>query len=374
MSVICEKNIAVPFVDFKARYAHYRNEILQVVDEVFSSGNYILGPAVEKLEGALSQYLHCPYILGVNDGTTALILALKVFNIGPDDEVIVPVNSFVASAGAVVAVGAKPVFCDVTDDLNIDVSQIERHITSKTKAIMPVHLTGCPAHMNAIIEIARQHHVFVIEDAAQSIGARYYEKYTGTIGDMGCFSLHPLKNLHAYGDAGMITTNNKEYYEKLKLLRNHGLINRDTCVFFGINARIDTVQAAIVLRGLTYLDVWNGRRREIAAQYQLALQDIVAIPKDITGAFPVYHNFVILTDQRDSLARFLKDNGIDTRIHYPIPLHMQPAAKKLGYRYGDFPVAEKLAKKMLSLPIYPELTDKNIKYIIDMVKKFFIKS
>lgn len=365
------KKLTVPFVDFKRRYALYRDEILQAVDAVFASGNYILGPEVEKLENALSQYLDCPYVLGVNDGTTALMLSLKVLDIGLGDEVIVPVNSFVASAGAVAAVGATPVFCDVSEDLNIDVNKIEKHITKKTKAIMPVHLTGRSAKMNDILRIAKKHHLYVIEDAAQSIGAKYHEKYTGTIGDIGCFSLHPLKNLYAYGDAGIITTCNKVLYEELKLLRNHGLINRDTCARWGMNARIDTVQAAIVLQGLKHLNAWNMRRRQIASYYQNALKHYVIVPMDVTGEFSVYHNFVILADARDALALFLKEHGIDTRVHYPLPLHCQPAAKTLGCQMGDFPVSERLATQMLSLPVYPEISDAEIDCIIAMISEFF---
>ena len=363
--------IQVPFVDFKRRYALYRDEILAGVDEVFSSGNYILGLYVEKLEKLLSDYLNCPYVLGVADGTTALILSLKILNIGIDDEVIVPVNSFVASAGAVAAVGATPVFCDVGEDFNIDVNKIKKYVTPKTKAIMPVHLTGRSADMQSIMSIAKENNLFVIEDAAQSIGAKYHHQFTGTIGDIGCFSLHPLKNLHAYGDAGIITTRNKTCYEQLKLLRNHGLADRDTCTQWGLNARIDSVQAKIVSIGLQYLTQWNEKRRDTAAHYQNNLKKFVKVPVESKNIFSVYHNFVILTEQRDALASFLQTQGVDTRVHYPIPLHLQPAAKKLNYKVGDFPVAEQLAKEMLSLPIYPELKDEEIRYIIRKIKDFF---
>jgi len=361
----------VPFVDFKRRYALYRNEILPAVDEVFSSGNYILGPYVDELENSLSKYLDCPYVLGINDGTMALILALKVLNVGAGDEVIIPVNSFVASAGAVVAVGAKPVFCDVCEDLNIDLNQITKHITKKTKAIMPVHLTGRPANMDVVMQIAKENNLLVIEDAAQSIGATYDNQFTGTIGDIGCFSLHPLKNLYAYGDAGIIATRNKEYYEKLKLLRNHGLADRDTCVTWGLNARIDSLQAKIVSVGLTHLDRWNAQRRKNAARYQESLKKYVRVPMDTENIFSVYHNFVILTERRNELANFLRENGIDTRVHYPIPLHLQTPAKDLQYSEDDFPIAERLANQMLSLPVYPELKDEEVDYVILKMLDFF---
>ncbi|OGT39868.1 MAG: hypothetical protein A3E81_01735 [Gammaproteobacteria bacterium RIFCSPHIGHO2_12_FULL_36_30] len=372
MSVITENKLTIPFVNFQKRYVLQRDEILKGVDEVFSSGSYILGEYVEKLEKGLSDYLNCPYVLTLANGTDAIILALKVLNIGAGDEVIIPVNSFIASAGAVAAVGATPVFCDVCNDLNIDVSNIEKLITKKTKAILPVHLTGRPAEMNAITKIARAYNLFVIEDAAQSIGASYDGKFTGTIGDFGCFSLHPLKNLHAYGDAGIITTNNKDYYEQLKLLRNHGLKDRDTCAMWGLNSRMDSVQAKIVSLGLNHLDEWNAVRRRNAFRYQDALRDVVMVPSDPDNLFSVYHNFVILTEKRDTLAYYLKENGIDTRVHYPIPLHLQPAAKNLNYKMGDFPVAEKLMEQMLSLPVCPELRDKEVTYVVSMIKEFFV--
>lgn len=365
------EKVTVPFVDFKHRYALYRNEILSAVDEVFSSGIYILGEAVEQLEKQLSQYLNTPYVLGVANGADALTLAMKVLNIGAGDEVIVPVNSFIASAGAVVASGARPVFCDVTDDLNIDLNQITKHITNKTKAIMPVHLTGRPADMHAIRQIAKDHNLFVIEDAAQSIGAKYHEKMTGTIGDIGCFSLHPLKNLHAYGDAGIMVTKNQAHYEQLKLLRNHGLVDRDHCAAWGYNSRIDAVQAKLVSLGLKYLNEWNNKRRETATRYRQALHQITQVPNDHDSIYSVYHNFVILTDKRDALANYLKSHGIDTRVHYPVPLHLQKASEPWGYKLGDFPVAERLAEKMLSLPVYPELSADHVSHIIMKIMEFY---
>jgi len=371
MTTDIENKLTVPFVNFQKRYALQRDEILKAVDDVFSSGTYILGNHVDELEKALSIYLNCPYVLTLANGTDAIILALKILNIGVGDEVIIPVNSFVASAGAVAAVGATPIFCDVCDDLNIDVNQIAKHITAKTKAILPVHLTGRSADMKAIMRIANENNLFVIEDAAQSIGATFDGKQTGTIGDFGCFSLHPLKNLHAYGDAGIITTNNNEHYEQLKLLRNHGLKDRDTCETWGLNSRLDSVQAKIVLLGLTHLNKWNACRRKNALRYQNSLKNYVKVSADFDNVFSVYHNYVILTDRRDALADYLKENGIDTRVHYPIPLHLQPAAKNLGYKIGDFPVAERLMMQMLSLPIYPELTDNHVDYVIAKIKEFF---
>jgi dTDP-4-amino-4,6-dideoxygalactose transaminase len=363
--------IKVPFVDFKRRYSLHRKEILEAVDTVFSSGSYILGGFVEAFEQAIAEYLDCPYVLGVANGTDAIILGLKAFDIGVGDEVIIPVNSFIASAGAVAAVGATPVFCDVNDDLNINTDQISSLITSKTKAIMPVHLTGRPADMQAIMVLAKQHNLIVIEDAAQSIGASFQGQKTGTIGDMGTFSLHPLKNLFAYGDAGIITTRNKELYNKLKLMRNHGLADRDTCVSWGLNSRLDSVQAKLALIGLKYLDEWTARRRKTAKLYQDSLSTLLKVPFDNEHSFSVYHNFVALTEQRDALMRSLKGKEIETKIHYPIPMHLQPAAASLGYKKGDFPVAEKLTNEMVSLPICSELNDEQIRYVIRQIEIFF---
>lgn len=361
----------VPFIDLSRQYASHRNEILQVVDQILSSGSYILGDVVEAFEKQIAAYLGCEFALGVANGTDAIILVLKSLHIGPGDEVIVPVNSFLATAGAVAAVGATPVLCDVQEDLNIDVTKIEELITNKTKAIIPVHLTGRPAEMDKIMELAKHHSLYVIEDAAQSIGAQYKGKMSGTIGHAGCFSLHPLKNLHVYGDGGVITTNDEQLYLDMKLLRNHGLVNRDTCLRWGLNSRLDSLQAGIASIGLNYIDKWNARRRQIAAAYQKALDSFVTVPVDKHYEYPVYHNFVILTDKREHLLQFLLTKNVETKIHYPIQIHMQPAAKALGYKPGDFPIAEKLATQMLSLPVYSELKDSELSYVIRSFLDFF---
>lgn len=369
--VVNEQKIQVPFVDFKRRFSLLSDEITKETNAVFASGSYILGDYVEEFERIVAAYLGCQYVIAVANGTDAIILALKVLNIGINDEVIVPVNSFVASAGAVVAVGATPVFCDVTEDLNIDVAQLEKCITKKTKAILPVHLTGRSANMDAVLQIANRYSLAVIEDAAQSIGATFKGKMTGTMGNMGCFSLHPLKNLHVYGDGGLITTNDEAVHKKLKLLRNHGLIDRDTCVSWGLNSRLDSVQAKIGSIGMRHLDQWTARRRQIAKLYRKSLHNLVKVPEETEEYYSVYHNFVTLTDRRNELMSFLKEQNIETKIHYPVPLHLQPAAVGLGYQRGDFPVAERLAQHMLSLPVYPELLDEEINRVIHAIQSFF---
>jgi dTDP-4-amino-4,6-dideoxygalactose transaminase len=361
----------IPFVDLSRQYLAHREEILKAVDGVLSSGTYILGEAVEQFEKKVADYLGCSYVLGVANGTDAIILVLKSYQIGPGDEVIVPVNSFLATAAAVTAVGATPVLCDVREDLNIDPEKLEALITKKTKALIPVHLTGRPAEMDKIMDLAKRFSLVVIEDAAQSIGARYKTKMSGTIGHAGCFSLHPLKNLHVYGDGGIITTNDEDLYKSLKLMRNHGLVNRDTCLKWGLNSRLDSVQAAIATVNLTYLDQWNNRRRELASFYRERLGSCVSVPVDALHEHAVYHNFVIQTEARDELQQFLADRMIETKVHYPIQIHLQPAAQGLNYKAGDFPGAESLAERMLSLPVYSELTNDEVALVSESILDFF---
>ncbi|MCH9689378.1 MAG: DegT/DnrJ/EryC1/StrS family aminotransferase [Gammaproteobacteria bacterium] len=362
-------SLHVPFVDLSRRYRSLKSEIMPDIEAVLDSGQYILGDVVERFEKNMAAYLGCRYVLSVANGTDALILGLKALGITTDDEVIVPANSFIASAGAVAMVGAKPVFCDVGDDFNINPELITALITSKTKAIMPVHLTGRPADMQAIWDIAKQHKLFIIEDAAQAIGAKYQNKMTGNLGDFGCFSLHPLKNLSIYGDGGLISLNDESHYQYLKRLRNHGLQDRDTCLHWGLNSRLDAIQAVAANAGLQHLEQWTERHRSIATRYQQGLHDFVGVPEEGEGWYSVYHNFVITTDKRDALQRDLAVLGVETKIHYPIPLHLQPAAKSLGYQLGDFPKTEYFAAHMLSLPIYPELTDVEVDYVINCVQQ-----
>ncbi len=358
----------VPFVDLPRRYRNLKPQIMAGIETVLDSGNYILGETVERFEKKMASFLGCRYVLAVANGTDALILGLKVLGIGDGDEVIVPANSFIASAGAVAMAGAKPVFCDVDDDLNIDSELISTLITSKTKAIIPVHLTGRPANMKPIWAIAKQHGLYIIEDAAQAIGAKYHDKMVGNLGDMGCFSLHPLKNLSVYGDGGFISLNDEALYKTLKLSRNHGLKDRDTCLQWGLNSRLDAIQSVIAEIGMQYIDEWTLRHREIASLYREGLRAWVKVPEEDPGYYSVYHNFVLLTENRDELQANLAALGVETKIHYPIPLHLQPAAETLGYQTGDFPRTEKFAKQMMSLPIYPEMTNDEVQYVISSVQ------
>jgi len=363
----------VKYVNLPLQYKDIKPDLIKKIDSILDSGQFILGPEVEKLEKRFAKYCDCKYALGVGNGTDALFLVMKALDIGPGDEVITVPNSFIATAEAIANTGAKPVFVDVRDDFNINPDLIVDAITEDTKAIMPVHLTGRPADMNSIMKIAKEYKLFVIEDAAQSIGAMYHGKKVGSLGDAGCFSLHPLKNLSAGGDAGMITTNNAELYKKLIKLRNHGLRNRDECDFWGFNSRLDSIQAIIVNTKLDYLEKWNDKIRKIAELYKEKLNGVVDFPEDKEFKKSVYHLFMISCDRRDDLQKYLLKNGIETKIHYPIPIHLQKPAQKLGYQVGDLPNAELQAQRILSLPIYPELTLNQVEMVASKIKEFYIK-
>jgi dTDP-4-amino-4,6-dideoxygalactose transaminase len=364
----------VPFVALDRQYNEMRDEINNSVQRVMERGLYVLGPEVGEFETSLAEICGSPYCLTVANGTDALVIALKVLGIGSGDEVIVPTNSFIASAGAVVQTGAKPVFCDVLEDFNIDASDAEKRITANTKAIMPVHLTGRPADMIAINSIAQKYDLFVIEDAAQAIGASLNGEKVGSMGDLAAFSLHPLKNLFVMGDGGFISMKCPFIYEKIKKIRNHGLIDRDTCAFWGMNSRLDTIHCAIGLEKIKVFDSITNRFKKVARMYKEGLMEVVNVPDEPAGMSAVYHNFVITCERRDELSQYLSVNGIETKMHYPILLHRQPAAIGLFDGKGDFPMAEKLNAMQLSLPIFPEITEKEVKYVIENIISFYKNS
>ncbi|WP_050479707.1 DegT/DnrJ/EryC1/StrS family aminotransferase [Herbaspirillum rhizosphaerae] len=365
------EKMVIPFVDLARQFRSIEPELTKAFVDVGRSGGYIMGARLESFERKVAEFIGVRHALGVADGSDALFLVLKALDIGPGDEVITATNSFIASAWVIAAVGATPVLVDVADDFNIDPQLVEAAVTSRTKAIIPVHLTGRAAPMDEINAIALKHDLFVLEDAAQAIGARYRGKRTGALGHAAGFSLHPLKNLGVYGDGGLITTDDDALAAKLLKLRNHGLRNRDECEIWGFNSRLDTMQAAFAEIKLGYLDNWNARCLSIAQTYAAGLADYVQVPVDRAWEECVYHNFVIRTERRDALMAHLLQNGVDTRVHYPIPIHLQDAAKQLGYKLGDFPNAERYAKTMVSLPIYPELSDTEVNYVIEVVKSFF---
>ena len=365
------EKMVIPFVDLARQFRSIEDELTKAFVDVGRSGAYIMGERLESFEKKIAEFIGVSHALGVADGSDALFLVLKAWGIGPGDEVITATNSFIASAWVIVAVGATPVLVDVAEDFNIDPARVEAAITSRTKAILPVHLTGRPAPMDEINALAKRHGLYVLEDAAQAIGARYRGTRVGALGSAAGFSLHPLKNLGVYGDGGLITTNDDDLAAMLRKLRNHGLRNRDECEIWGFNSRLDTMQAAFAEIKLRHLDGWNNRCREIAHAYRSGLSDCVQVPVDQDWEECVYHNFVIRVDRRDELMAHLKQQGVDTRVHYPIPIHLQDAAKDLSYKLGDFPNAERYAKTMISLPIYPELSDAEVAHVVQSVKSFF---
>jgi len=361
----------IPYVDIGAQNRALKKELLSAMETVLDHGNFILGQELETFEKQFAEYCGVAYAVGVNSGTDALFLSLKALGVGPGDEVITAPNSFIATASVIVAAGARPVFVDVRNDYNIDPNRIEMAITPKTKAIIPVHLTGRPADMDPIMDIAVNGDIFVIEDAAQAAGALYQDRRTGALGNIGCFSLHPLKTLNACGDGGIITTNDPEMSEKIKRLRNFGLINRDETTMWGYNSRLDSLQCATLLVKLPFLDAWNARRRANAEVYRSMLAEVVAVPQELPYEYSVYHTFVVQTEKRDALQGYLESKGIGTRVHYPLPIHLQPAAQHFGYHKGDFPECESQAERILSLPVHQGLSESQIGYVAETIKKYF---
>lgn len=364
-------SFAVPYIDFPAQFKPQRRRILKAVENLLKRGDFILGAEVAAFEKRFARLCGVRHAVGVANGTDALIMAMKALGIGKGDEVITAPNSFIASASSIVLAGAKPVFVDVGRDMTIDPALIEKAVTRRTRAIMPVHLTGKCADMKPILEIARRRRLFVIEDAAQSVGAGYRGQSSGSFGTLGCFSLHPLKNLNAIGDAGVITTDDDQLNEKLRLMRNHGLRTRDEVAFWGLNSRLDTIQAAVLNVRLDALDGTIQIRRRIANRYRRALTGIVECPIVGPHDFHTYHVFIIQASRRNELEAFLRQKGVDTRIHYPIPIHLQPCSSSLGYRRGDFPVCEEQSQKILSLPVHQCMTDARIDRVCDSILAFY---
>lgn len=363
----------ISFVDLKRQYKSIKDEINAKINEVLESTQFILGENVKAFEEAFAKYCSAKYAVGVASGSDALTLSLKALGIGEEDEVITVPNTFIATVDAISRNNAKSVFVDIDPETyNIDVNKIEEKITDKTKAIIPVHLYGQPADMDPILKIAKEYGLKVIEDACQAHGAEYNGKKVGSLGDVGCFSFYPGKNLGAYGDGGIIVTNNFEIAEKVKMLRNYGQKIKYYHDFVGYNSRLDELQAAILRVKLKYLDEWNELRRLHAEQYNRCLDGLsgIRLPLSKKEVKHVYHLYVIRCENRDTLQKKLLSKEIFTGIHYPVPIHLQHAYTKLGYRIGDFPVTEEYAKKILSLPMFPELTDKEIIYICKMIKKF----
>lgn len=362
----------VPFVDIAAQWAEDRAGLMPVIERVLAGGNHVGGAEVAALEQAIAKFCGTAQAVALASGTDALTLALKALDIGPGDEVITAPNSFIATAAAIVQAGARPVFADVMPDQNIDPEAIEAAITPRTRAIMPVHLTGRVAAMDRIGRIARRHGLAVIEDAAQSMGSRYGGRMSGALGTVGCFSAHPLKNLNAVGDAGFLTTDDAAVAARVRRLRNHGLADRDTVLEWGVVSRLDTCKAAVLLYRLERLPDIIARRRRNAARYRQRLDPThVFAPPCAADEFNSFHTFVVQFDRRDQLRAHLAERGIGTAIHYPIPIHLQPAAAELGYKPGAFPAAERQAGRILTLPIHQNLTPADIDHVADSVNRFY---
>lgn len=370
------KQPVVPFVDLVAQYRAIASEIEVAVNDVLSRCNFVLGTQVEEFERTFAEFVVCQHAVGVSSGLDALRLALASLGIGLGDEVIIPANTYIATALAVTAQGARPVLVDCDPSTyTIDVHRIERAITARTRAIIPVHLTGQSADMDPILDLAAQYGLRVVEDAAQAHGTRYKGRPCGAMGDAGCFSFYPGKNLGAYGDAGLVTTNDKLLADRLRRLRNYGQQQKYEHTEKGLNARLDTIQAAILNVKLKYLAGWNEARARHAASYASRLEGLpgLRLQSCSPASTHIFHLFIVESDRRNGLQRYLEDSGIQTGIHYPKPIHLQTAYKDLGHTLGDFPETERLAEQMLSLPMFPELTEQQIELVSDAVASFLVE-
>ena len=361
----------IPLVDLTAQYHTIKDEIDSAIHATLESGHFILGPEVTKLEEDIAKYLDVSHAIGVASGTDALILALRALDIGPGDEVIAPAYTFFATAGTIMSVGAKPVFVDVEPQTyNIDIQTLQSAITTRAKAIIPVHLYGHPAEMDPILKIANSHNIKVIEDTAQAFGATYNGKQVGTLGDIGCLSFFPTKNLGGFGDGGMVVTNNAQVAERIRMLRTHGWKKKYHPEELGYNSRLDALQASILNVKLPHVNAWNQRRRELAHRYTDQLSQLVKTPVEKSCGTHVYHLYIIRTPRRDQLQSFLKDAGIASDVYYPIPPHLTTPCRGLGYNENDFPVSERASRETLALPLYPELAEAQQDQVISAIQKF----
>ncbi|MBI2099173.1 DegT/DnrJ/EryC1/StrS family aminotransferase [Candidatus Uhrbacteria bacterium] len=363
----------IPLVNLRAQYASLRGELDGAAQRVFLSGNFVLGPEVQKFENDFAAYCGTKYAVGVNSGTSALHLALLAMGCGPGAEVITQPNSFFATAEAVSLTGAKPVFVDVNPETHqLDASKLEEAITPVTKVVIPVHLFGAMGEMDKILDVARRHGLLTLEDAAQAHGASFKGKKAGSWGDAAAFSFYPGKNLGAYGEGGAVVTSNGELAEAVRLLRDHGSKQKYIHEIIGFNMRLEALQGAILNIKLPHLDEWNEKRRELAKKFDAAFVGLpIETVKNTEGCVPVYHLYIIKTKEREQLQAYLAERGVATGIHYPIPIHLQRAYAHLGLLPGSYPFAEKLSKEIVSLPIYPELGEPEQAHIIEKIRAFF---
>ena len=374
-----KQNIKVPLLDIPLSYEAVLADVEKNINEVIRSGYFILGPVVEELERQIAAYCGAKYAVGVSSGTDALLISLMAAGIGEGDEVITTPFTFFATAGSISRLGAKPVFVDIEPStFNINPKHIEKNITNKTRAIIPVHLYGQCADMDPILDLAKINNLTIIEDAAQAIGSKYKGGGAGSLGDYGCFSFFPTKNLGGFGDGGMVTMASDELYEKVKILRVHGSNPKYYHKVIGGNFRLDAIQAAVVLAKLKYLDRWTEKRRTNAQAYGRLLEE-----KGITGQLTlpsevvprhVYNQYVVrVKEKRDELRKFLGENNIATEIYYPLPLHLQDCFASLGHKKGDFPESEKAADETIALPVFPELTEEQLNYVGETIAQFMGK-
>jgi dTDP-4-amino-4,6-dideoxygalactose transaminase len=363
----------VPFLDLKVQYRQIEAELKPVLENIMADGAFIGGPQVDAFEKEFAAFCGGGYCVGLNSGTDALRFALMAAGVGPGDEVITVPHTFIATTEAISQAGATPVFVDIDPTTCcINVRQIGARITSKTRAIVPVHLYGQPADMDPILEIACKRNLIVIEDACQAHGALYKGRPAGSMGAAGCFSFYPGKNLGAFGDAGAVVTADDKLVQTIRMLREHGQSRKYYHDMEGYTGRLDAIQAAVLRLKLKHLAGWNRARRDHAAFYTELLADIpgVSVVREADFAQSVFHLYVILVDSRDDLQKFLSEKGIGTGLHYPLPLHLQKAYSHMGFKKGDFPVSERTAERLISLPMYPELTTVQIEYVVECIKEY----
>jgi dTDP-4-amino-4,6-dideoxygalactose transaminase len=355
----------VPFVDLKAHHRPIEVALLEAIGRVLKNTSFVQGPEVKAFEDSFASYLGSAHCVAVNSGTAALHLTLLALGVGPGHEVITVPHTFIATSEAISAVGARPVFVDVDPvTFNMNPDLVEAAITERTRAILPVHLYGNPANLDRLLEIARHHNLPLVEDACQAHGARYNDRLAGTFGKAGCFSFYPSKNLGSCGEGGAIVTDDPALAQQVRMLREHGSVRKYEHSFPGYNFRMEGFQGAVLNAKLKYLDQWNDNRRTLAQQYnRLLAGSPLTLPSETPGSRHVYHLYVIQTEDREALRQQLGQRGIETGLHYPIPLHLQEAYKSLGYKAGDFPVSERLAQRILSLPMYPELSSEAVDYV-----------
>ncbi len=361
----------IPLIDLVAQYRAIQPEIDEAIRQVLESGHFILGPNVAAFEREVAEYLEVEMGVGVASGTDALVLALRALEIGSGDEVIVPAYTFFATAEAVMLVGATPVFVDMdSDTYGLNVQQVAERINERTKAVIPVHLYGYPADMRPLLELAREHGLKVIEDNAQAFGAEYEGRKTGSLGDVGCLSFFPSKNLGGYGDGGMIVTNDAEVARRVRMLRTHGWSKKYFPEMVGYNSRLDELQAAILRVKLRHVDGWNDARRKLAQFYtEQFAGTAVRVPYEDEKARHVYHLYMVRVDDRDHVQQYLKENGIATALYYPQPVHLVEPCRHLGYEEGDFPVAEQASREALAIPFYPEMSEEQARAVASVLKE-----